>query len=477
MEQTVAEGLSRKHLSTELRHLWRIAWPLFVAQMAQMGTGVVDTVMAGRYNVQDLAAIAIGYNIWLPVFLLLLGVLFASATIVAQDFGAGRIDKIRGLLPQSLWVAVFLTLALSPMVWLIEPLLNLLDLDPATGAKSLAYTQMVALGLPAVGFFHALRFHTQGLGVTKPFAVASVLGFLANIPLNYAFIYGRLGAPELGAEGCGIATAISMWLSLVLIGAYMVQDRSVRIYLPRRQPIGPRWEPIREILALGIPMGLTFFLEVGVFSFIALLVATLGDTAMASHQIAFNIWDVFYIPMLAIGSAMSTRIGHAIGAGNRIGVFRAMWVGILVSAFIGLATTLVLLTVPGMIIAIYTDSTEIGTLATRLIKLAAFFILIDAAQIIGSFILRAFKETRFPFIVMLVSYWLVALPLGWWLGLEVADSPGDGAAGFWYATIAGIAVCATLIGLRARILIQRPLPSPERFEPDNPTGLPDAETA
>jgi MATE family multidrug resistance protein len=461
----------------ELGHLSRIAIPLLIAQSAQMGTGVVDTVMAARYGEQDLAAIAVGFNIWLPIYLLILGTIFATATIVAQDYGAGRIKKIQDSLPQSLWLAVFLGLVLSPAAWFSGPVMDLLGLESTTKKLALEYTQMVALGLPATAIFQALRYHTQGLGVTQPFAVAAAIGFFLNIPLNYAFIFGEWGAPELGAKGCGIATAISMWLSVVMMVGYIAISKRIRPYLPEWAPVSPNWLIIREILTIGMPMGLTFFLEVGVFSLIALLVATWGDTAIASHQIAFNIWDLFYIPMLAIGTAMSTRMGHAIGAGWTEGVHRALLVGVLVSAVMGTLTTLLLLSFPEAIIALYTDSEEIRPVATRLIKLSAFFILIDAAQIVGSFTLRAFKETKYPFIAMVISYWLIALPLGWLFGLELASTPSDGAAGFWYATIAGISVCAALIAIRVRLLL-RTLPDTElAFTPSSSSSNSDNQNA
>ncbi|MGB1439739.1 MAG: MATE family efflux transporter, partial [Luminiphilus sp.] len=279
----------------------------------------------------------------------------------------------------------------------------------------------------------------------------------------YAFIFGEWGAPELGAQGCGIATAISMWLSVVLIAGYIFRSQKIKLYLPEWKLVGPDWTKISEILSIGAPIGLTFFLEMGVFSVIALLVATHGDTAIASHQIAFNIWDLFYIPMLALGTAMSTRIGHAIGAGWREGIYRAMIVGGAISALVAAGTTLLLLTFPGSIISIYTDAEDIQVLATRLLTLSAFFILIDGAQIVGSFILRAFKETRFPFIMMVVSYWLVALPLGWWLGIVLPDNPNDGAAGFWYATITGISVCTVLIAARIWVILGRALPVQEQI--------------
>ena len=457
-----------RSLLGELSQQWKIAWPLFIAQTAQMGTGVVDTIMAARFDPMDLAAIAIGYNIWLPLYLLVLGVLFATSTIIAQDFGAGRIDKIRAQLPQSLWLAMILGLVVGPICYFSNPILDLLGLAEGTQIKAHDYVKMVALGLPAVGIFHALRYHTQGLGITKPFATASVIGFIANIPLNYGFIYGKWGLPSLGAEGCGIATAISMWLSLLLIGFYVLQSKALAKYLPPIRFESPSWTAIKDILSLGLPIGLTFFLEVGVFSFISLLIATLGDTAIAAHQIAFNIWDMFYIPMLAAGTAMSTRIGHAIGAAQPNAIRLALWVGTGTAVVLSLLTMAVLFTVPEIIITMYTDDAEIHGLATRLIKLAAFFILLDAVQIMGSFTLRAFKETRFPFLMMVISYWLIALPLGYWLGIVEAQNPQDGAAGFWYATIAGISTCALLIVLRVWRVLHMPLPSRRIFTQDDP---------
>ena len=160
-----------------------------------------------------------------------------------------------------------------------------------------------------------------------------------------------------------------------------------------------------------------------------------------------------------VGILAGALIGHAIGAGWREGIYRAMIVGGAISAVVAIGTMLILLSFPGAIIGIYTDAPDIQLLATRLLTLSAFFILIDGAQIVGSFILRAYKETQFPFIMMVVSYWLVALPLGWWLGIELPDNPNDGAAGFWYATITGISVCTVLIGARIWVILRRELPS------------------
>jgi MATE family multidrug resistance protein len=440
---------------SELGPLWAIAWPLLIAQTAQIGTGVVDTLMAGNYGDVDLAAIAIGFNIWLPLYLIILGTLFACSAIVAQDFGAGRIARIQSFLPQGLWVSVALSALLTPLCLNSELIVSLLGLPPETAAKSVAYVSRVGLGFPALGIFMALRYHTQGLGITGPFALASVVGFVANVPLNYMLIFGRWGAPELGAEGCGLATAASMWISTLIILLYVMHSRVLRAYLPERWLHRPDWIRIREILVVGFPVGLTFFLETGVFSVITLLIATLGDAAVAAHQIAINVWDVFYIPMISIGSAMATRMGHAIGADNSDGVRMALRVGAALSTMIGLVAMLLLLIFPDAIIGAYTQSDDIHDLASQLLRLAALFIMIDAVQIIGSFVLRAYKETRFPFVVVTFSYWGIALPLGYMLAIHYGDSSVAGTVDFWYATILGIAVATILITWRVRRIFSR----------------------
>ena len=438
----------------ELRPLWRIAWPLLIAQTAQIGTGVVDTLMAGNYGDVDLAAIAVGFNIWLPLYLIILGTLFGCSAIVAQDFGAGHMERVRSFLPQGLWVAVALSAVITPLCLNSDIAIALLGLPEETAAKTSAYVSRVGLGFPALGTFMALRYHTQGLGITAPFAIASVVGFIANVPLNYMLIFGAWGAPELGAEGCGLATAASMWISTLIILLYVLTARSLQPYLPTRWLGGPDWGRISEILVVGFPVGLTFFLETGVFSAITLLIATLGDAAVAAHQIAINVWDVFYIPMISIGSAMATRMGHAIGARNAHGVRMALRVGAVLSTLIGLLAMSLLLLFPDAIIGAYTQSEDIRNLALRLLRLAALFIMIDVVQIVGSFVLRAYKETRFPFIVVTLSYWGLALPLGYLLAIHWGGGSPDGTLDFWIATILGIGVAAALITWRVRRLLR-----------------------
>ena len=148
-----------------------------------------------------------------------------------------------------------------------------------------------------------------------------------------------------------------------------------------------------------------------------MMVATLGNNAMAAHQIAYNVWDVIYMPLISVGSAMATRVGHAIGSGDLDGIGLSVRVGTAVTLLVGIASTVLLLAIPGPLISAYTSEPEIHTIASRLIQLVALFIVIDSIQVASAYVLRAFKDTHYPFVVLCLSYWFLALPLSWWLGM------------------------------------------------------------
>ncbi len=443
----------------ESRALLALAWPIVIAHLAQIGTGVVDTIMAGHYHSSDLAAVAIGYNIWLPLYLFVIGVSLGATYIIAQHAGAGRTSEIRNSLPQALWLALALGLVVGPICFGAAPLLNALGLDPNTSAKSLGYLQAVALGLPAAALFEALRCHGQGVGVMRPFAAASVVTFLANIPLNYALMYGRWGLPELGAAGCGWATAVSMWLGAAVLCFYMTRAAALQAYMPPWRLVAPRLDAIGEIVRLGLPLGFTLFLEVAFFSVIALCIATLGEVAVGAHQVAYSMWDIVYMPLISFGSALAIRLGHAIGAGDRAALNLSIRCGIGMTMLVGVLGMALLLSSPALLVSLFTSDAEIAAMAVILVRLAALFILIDAAQVAASYSLRAFKDTRFAFFALCLSYWLIALPLGYWRGIMHADNALAGTVAFWQSMIAGITVTSVLVFARLYRTLRKQTPA------------------
>jgi MATE family multidrug resistance protein len=220
-DQPVAVSLTRPaRIRLEFKNLLALALPIIIAQLATTAMGFVDAVMAGRVGPKDLAAVALGNSIWVPVFLLMTGTLLATTPKVAQRFGAGTHSEIGPLVRQALWLALVVGLIATAMLVAAEPVLHLMKVDPELIGPCMQYLHGIASGLPAVAFYHVLRCTSDGIGRTRPAMVLGLCGLALNIPLNYIFIYGHFGVPAMGGVGCGWATAIVMWVMALGLAGY-----------------------------------------------------------------------------------------------------------------------------------------------------------------------------------------------------------------------------------------------------------------
>ncbi len=297
----------------EFKTLLALALPIMVAQLATTAMGFVDAVMAGRVGPRDLAAVALGNSIWVPVFLLMTGTLLATTPKVAQRFGAGTFDEIGPLVRQALWLALVVGLIATLALFSAEPILHIMKVDPELIGPCMEYLRGIGTGLPAVALYHVLRCFSDGLGRTRPAMVLGLCGLALNIPLNYIFIYGHLGVPAMGGVGCGWATAIVMWvMALGMAGwaRWAPAYQSSRLF---SRFDWPQWAVIKRLLGIGLPIGIAVFAESSIFAVIALLIGSLGATVVAGHQIALNFSSLVFMIPYSLGMAVTVRVGQALG--------------------------------------------------------------------------------------------------------------------------------------------------------------------
>lgn len=442
---------------SEFKQLVRLASPLLAAQLLSTGLGAVDALMAGRYSASDLAAVAIGGSLWLPAYLLISGLLIATTSMVARFYGAGDREAIVTTVQQSVWLALAVAAPCMYLLWHIDFALELLSVDPALAGITKAYLQGVAFGLPAVAIFSSLRSFTEGMGRTRPFMLSSLVAFVVNIPLNYGLIYGRWGLPELGGAGCGWATAVSMWLQVAVLWWFTSQPvRYDNISLFSHWGL-PRLASIRQVARLGFPISLGVFAEVSIFSVIALLLAPLGALVVASHQIALSVSHLIFMLPLSLAQAITIRTGYFLGRQRQDLANFVVRTGLLSICLLALTTMSLILTFRHTIVGWYTTDAEVQILAAGLFIWMALYQLPDHIQIASNAALRAYHDTRTPLVLILLSYWGVALPLGVilgrsdWLGAPLA------AEGFWIALLAGLSLTAVLLGSRLFSIARRAL--------------------
>jgi len=440
-----------QRIGRETRALFALGGPIIAAQLAQVSMSFVDTVMAGRVSAQGLAAVAVGVSLWMPVSVFGMGVLLSISPTVSHLFGAGKHDEIGQQVRQGLWLALVVGLVSLAAVRSCSPLLNWLEVDADIVPTTTGFLDAISWGVPGLSVFIVLRGYSEAVSKTRPMLAISILGLLANIAGNYVFIHGEFGMPRLGAVGCGVASALVMWIMPVSLAIWILCDRYYRPFglfsrfdLPDRQQL---W----ALVKLGVPIGVCVFMECSMFATVSLFMGRLGAHIVAGHQIALNVASVTFMVPLGISVAISVRVGQAMGRREVVDARRSGLVGAgLAVGFMSL-TALTMATIPHLIAQIYTQDEQVHVIAVQLLVMAAIFQIFDGLQVAGAAALRGLKDTAVPMLITLVAYWGVGLPLGYGLGIARDGGP----RALWIGLIAGLMMAAVLLLARFLLLTRR----------------------
>ena len=453
---TASSQAPSQSLGATMLNIMRQAWPVLVGQWASMAFGVLDTVMTGHSSPDDLAAMSLSASIYITVFVGLMGVLHALIPILAQHYGARRHHEVGRLWGQGVWLALVLSVFGGALMQFPDTWLAMSGhVDPGVRERMAAYMEALTLALPAMLLFRTI--YALGSAVSRP-RVAMILN-LASILLkalfNWLFIYGRLGLPEMGAAGAGLSTALVAWLCLAAGLWDVLRDRGFALF---RLRLGrPQWQPLKELLRLGLPMGGSYLVEVSAFTFMALLVARDGTYVLGGHQIMSNLAALCYMMPMSIGVAGAAVTAQAVGAAN-LPLARRTGLACLALGMLGaLLTSLVVLVGRPLIVDAYTSDAQVAAAASSLVMLMPIFHLCDAFQCANAYLLRAYKVAVAPLMIQTVALVVVGLLGGWWFGfgpglggldrLIALLMPGarTGAGSLWLMAMIGLGLSALLL--------------------------------
>jgi len=442
-----------KQVKQEFNNLLPIAIPAILSQLAQMAMGVIDTVMAGHYTNEALAAIAIGTSLLQPVLVFFLGLFLAFNPIIAHFKGAQSDKKIGSHFRLGMLLAIVFTPVAILLILNAQILLDLLGVDNHVAAIATGYLHATAWGMPGLLLFLALRFCNEGLFSTPAILASTLISIPFNIGFNYWFIYGGFGVREMGAVGVGYATSLvwtMMFIGLLLYTVFTPKYHSLHIF---RETFLPLWKEVREVLRLGLPMAVTLGFEITMFAAISLMIARYPTEVMGAHQIALNIASISFMIPLGLSQAITARVGYFAGKGDPEACQRAGYTGIGVSVILSTFSAAAMITLPAVFVAFYSLDPEVTRIAISLLFFAAIFQLSDSLQVASAGALRGLKDSKIPMIVTAISYWLVGFPIGFFL----AEYQDYGAAGYWIGMIAGLSTAAVLLLRRWTVLSRTPL--------------------
>lgn len=467
--RTVSTASAPLSWRNELGRLFKLAGPLIVNNLSIAGMQFADAVMAGRIGASSLAGVAIGASVWFFTFTIGLGVLMAIAPIAARYFGAGKPAKIGRYTRQGVYLGWLYSIpVILAAQFLVEPLLVNIGIDPEFRDYTVGYVKAIAWGAPGIYLFLAFRFTTEGIGETHPIMYTSVFALVCNVFLNWVLMYGNLGAPAMGAVGCGLASAITMWGIGFILSGYMLLSPRYKPLEILKKTMRPRLEALREIIVLGLPICVTITAEAGLFNAVAVLMGTRGTDITAAHQIAINFAATMFMVPLALSSAITVRVGHELGADNAERARYAGGFGIAVCAIFMSCSAVFMLLFRDAIVSLYTDDPAVQTIAISLLLMAAIFQVADGTQIGGAGALRGYKDTRIPMLINTFAYWVLAFPLAFLAAVTYELPPNY----VWGGFVVGLAVAAVLLVWRYTKVSKRYLDKvPDFLQEDPPPVL------
>ena len=435
-----------KDFRNKLHNILSVMVPIFITQLTILGMNFFDTVMSGHASANDLAGVAMGANLWMPIFTGINGILLALVPIIAHLRGA----KNEADLPKAVFNGIFLAIVIGLTIIgsgyiFLNRIFDLMSLTPIVRSIAVDYLQAISLGIIPLFITTILRSFVDTMGFTHMTMRLFLLTLPVNVCLNYILIFGKLGAPRLGGVGAGYATAITCWLILlafvVLIKRFdcLSRYKVFTMYLPS-------WKRVKEHLFIGLPMGTAIFFETSIFGVVAFFMSKFGTETIAAHQAALNFTSLLYMLPLSFSLTLTILVGTEVGAKRYDEAVAYSRTGIISNWFVAGCFVILLLLFREYIGMLYGAQGHIMELTKHFLFYAAFFQLLDATAAPIQGVLRGYKDVKVPFYISLVSYWVICLPSGILLDIYF----GQGPYGYWQGLIVGILFSAGMLVLRLK---------------------------
>ncbi len=428
----------------ELRAMVALAVPVVLSELGWMLQGVVDTIMVGKLGPAAIGAVAVGNAVFYTPSLFGIGLVLGLDTLVSQAYGRGDHEACHHWLAQGVYLACIASVPLMVLLFAVSYGFTHVGISPEVAGPAGSYLRILVLSTLPLLLYGAARRYLQGVGQVRVITVTFVLANLVNWFFNWVFIYGRLGMPAMGVRGSAFSTVLArVGMAACLIGFAWRYERQ-RGHPLFRHWARPHWIRIRQLVRIGAPAAGQILLEVGAWNLGTFSAGWLSPVQLATHQIALNYAALTYMVPLGISAAAAVSVGHAIGAGDPARARRAGWLALALGTAFMLSAAVVFLVAPKPLIELYTRDPQVMAVGPSLLWIAAAFQIFDGIQTVSTGALRGLGETRAPMIANFVGYWILGLPLGFFLCFVLHW----GIYGLWIGLTLALIVIATSLLVR-----------------------------
>lgn len=432
---------------THLSAVLTLGLPLAGSQLAQFAVHMTDVIMMGWYGLDELAALVLAAGYWFVTFILLGGFAFAVMPIVANALGAQNTTLVRRATRMAMWISVIVAVLVYPIFLFSEAALIAMGQEPHIAALAQPYLMITGFEMIPALIVQVFRSYFSALERTRVVLLAVIAAVVVNAGLNYLFIFGNFGMPEMGMAGAALASLIVS--TLMMVGLILYAQISTPEYELFRNMFKPDWDVFGMVFKMGIPIGLTSLAEVSLFNVAAIMMGWISTTTLAAHGIALQLSAIAFMMQLGLAQVATIRAGNALGRGDEADLRRGAFVVTCMSFIMAAITCLVYLTFAEPLIGLFIAPdeparAEVLRIGAMLLVFSALFQFSDGGQVIALSLLRGLQDTAVPMWQATFSYWAVGLPVAYLFGFVI----NWGASGVWVGLLVGLSVAWVLMGIR-----------------------------
>ncbi|WP_169785851.1 MATE family efflux transporter [Enterobacteriaceae endosymbiont of Donacia crassipes] len=432
----------------EIKKLCNITIPIILTQIAYFLISIINMIMSSSFNKIDMAVISISISIWLPLLLFCHGIFLSLIPIITKLHGSNKQRNIIEYIQQSYLLSIILSCIMILILYKTNFFIYLLLTNKILILKIIIFLKIIMWSIPGYLLLQILRCVCISFSLTIPDMIISWIGVIIYIPMNYIFIYGFSYIPPFGSLGCGLSIVLIYLILTIITMIWMYNS----IYFNNINYFSlfnkPNIKILKKLLKLGIPIGLSIFIEITLFTVVSLYISSMGIDIIISHQIAQNFSSLIFVIPLSLSIATTILVGLYLGSGYKNKAKRISWISQIIGIILSIFIILISLFLKKKIAYLYNPNQNIINLSSKLIFLASIYQFLDAIQVIGCGVLKAYKDTKFIFFITFISYWIIGFPVGYILSMTNLIVNSMGPTGFWIGFIVGLTISVILVILR-----------------------------
>lgn len=422
----------------------QLAAPIMAGQVGQITVNIADNVMVGKLGAAELAAVSLANAVFIALMVVGMGISFALPPLIAEAHSQNKHSQISRYFKHSLFINICYAFLVIGIIEMIIPTMGHWQQDPEVVKHAIPYLRISAFSMIPFMIFQSFRCYSDGHSETLPPMFAMILANFINIGLNYILIYGNFGAPALGVSGAALGTLIARVCMLIFIIVVLMRWKQMWQDIQQINFKQYQLKIFQKLLKLGIPTSLQGFFEVTAFGAAAVMAGKISKETQAAHQIAINLASISFLICSGLAMAATIRVGNQLGHKNLQKLRKAGFSAILQVVFFMFCTSVLYISFRYFLPGLYINNQEVISIAAGLLILASIFQIPDGVQVASAGALRGLQDVNIPTLITFVAYWIIALPISYWL----AFVKQLGASGIWIGLTIGLSITAVFMTLR-----------------------------